>query len=274
MTEPRRGTADLGETRIAYEERGPPSADAMLFLHGWMADRTGFRQQISHFKGRYRCLNPDLPGHGESVAADGDCSVAYFADRMEKFLAFTGGASEAILVGHSLGALIALDMAGAGRVQPGAAILVDPAPIRKSQAMAAALRQTGEVIATKEASAALEGLIERVFFQPGDPPALKEDIRSAAARTDVAAAEAAWAQMIRYDGRAALARAACPLLFINADKPQNREADVRTAAPDVFWGRTVGSGHFHHRVVPHQVNAMMDDFLALTRRNAGFPQKL
>lgn len=114
--------------------------------------------------------------------------------------------------------------------------------------MTAALQRTTEIIAEKGPLAALDRLVDRVFFQPSDPPALKKNIRSTAARTNDMAAKAAWAQMIRYDGRTALAKAGCPLLFINADKPQNQETDIRTAARDVFWGRTIGSGHFNHRL--------------------------
>lgn len=131
MTKQRRGIADLGEVRIAYEESGLPNANAMLFLHGWMADRAGFRQQISHFEGRYRCLNPDLTGHGESAPADRDYGITYFSETMEEFLDYAR-VSKAILVGRSLGALIALEMAAVGHIKPAAAILVDP--LRSSKA--------------------------------------------------------------------------------------------------------------------------------------------
>ena len=40
-------------------------------------------------------------------------------------------------------------------------------------------------------------------------------------------------------------------------------ARVKELCPQVMVGQTIGAGHFHQLVVPDQVNAMIDRFLAV-----------
>ena len=39
---------------------------------------------------------------------------------------------------------------------------------------------------------------------------------------------------------------------------------LHALAPQILYGKTVGSGHFCQLEVPEQVNAMIDRFLAIT----------
>ncbi|TFW17495.1 alpha/beta fold hydrolase [Duganella callida] len=82
----------------------------VVFIHGALNDHTVWRAQSRHFAQHgYRVLTPDLPAHG---AAPGPAlgSVAAMADWL---LAQLDAAQigQAALVGHSLGALIALEAA-------------------------------------------------------------------------------------------------------------------------------------------------------------------
>jgi pimeloyl-ACP methyl ester carboxylesterase len=67
-----------------------------------------------------------------------------------------------------------------------------------------------------------------------------------------------------WDGRAALARCAVPVLLLRAELGADPDA-VRLQAlkPDLQVGVTVGAGHFHQIEVPDQVNAMIARFLSL-----------
>lgn len=53
-------------------------------------------------------------------------------------------------------------------------------------------------------------------------------------------------------------------MYIAADEAQPRSDMGRfhKMFPDVFYGKTVGSGHFCQLVVPEQIGAMVDRFLA------------
>ncbi|NDH62427.1 MAG: alpha/beta hydrolase [Alphaproteobacteria bacterium] len=90
--------------------RFDPARPLVIFLHGAGFDRTAWRLQTRFFAHHGRSvLAVDLPGHGWS---DGPAlpSIAALADWTAKLVDAIGLGSAA-LVGHSMGALVALDTA-------------------------------------------------------------------------------------------------------------------------------------------------------------------
>ncbi|MFZ5778929.1 MAG: alpha/beta fold hydrolase [Pseudomonadota bacterium] len=87
-----------------------PARPAVIFLHGAGFDRTGWRLQTRWFAHHGRSvLAVDFPGHGWS---EGPLlgSIAEMADWTATLIA-SAGLKQAALVGHSMGALVALDTA-------------------------------------------------------------------------------------------------------------------------------------------------------------------
>lgn len=101
------GRAVFGTTGGAHFD---PAKPAVIFLHGAGFDRTAWRLQTRWFAHHGRSvLAVDFPGHGwsdgpalTSIAAMADWTAALIAD---------AGVKQAALVGHSMGALVALDCA-------------------------------------------------------------------------------------------------------------------------------------------------------------------
>jgi pimeloyl-ACP methyl ester carboxylesterase len=87
-----------------------PAKPAVIFLHGAGFDHTAFALQSRWFAHHgFSVLAPDFPGHGRSAGPPLG-SIAAMADWTAALLA-AAGASEAKLVGHSMGSLAALAMA-------------------------------------------------------------------------------------------------------------------------------------------------------------------
>ncbi len=76
--------------------------------------------------------------------------------------------------------------------------------------------------------------------------------------------------VVGVDVRASALAVTVPTLFIGSSLPWIDLGRVHELRPDWFLGRTVGAGHFHHLLVPDQVNGMIDRFLASV--DAGFPE--
>jgi pimeloyl-ACP methyl ester carboxylesterase len=57
-------TIDADGVRVFYRQSGPPSAPAILLLHGFGASSHMFRDLIPRLATRYRVIAPDLPGFG------------------------------------------------------------------------------------------------------------------------------------------------------------------------------------------------------------------
>lgn len=101
-----------GYPAYAYTGGRPfdPQAPAILFVHGAAMDHS-----VWHYQARYLAhhgfgvLAVDLPGHGRSPG-NVRTTVAELADWIAAFIA-AAGVEKAHLVGHSLGALVALGVA-------------------------------------------------------------------------------------------------------------------------------------------------------------------
>jgi pimeloyl-ACP methyl ester carboxylesterase len=101
-----------GYPAYAYTGGRPfdPPAPAILFIHGAALDHSVWHYQARYLAHHgYGVLAVDLPGHGRSPGAVRK-SVAELADWIAAFLA-AACVGKAHLVGHSLGALVALDVA-------------------------------------------------------------------------------------------------------------------------------------------------------------------
>lgn len=108
----------------------PPAASReeipALFVHG-MVGYTGFWDHaLAHTARRRRAIALDLRGHGRSAPpADGDYSVERCADDAAAVLDALGLARVA-LVGHSYGALVALELAARRPTRVARLVLADP----------------------------------------------------------------------------------------------------------------------------------------------------
>jgi pimeloyl-ACP methyl ester carboxylesterase len=99
-----------------------PAGRAVVFLHGAGMDHTVWQFPARYFAHRGRAvLAPDLPGHG---ATDGPAlaTIAALAAWVDRLLAEVG-IGAAILVGHSMGAAVALAAAAAAPRVAGLALL-------------------------------------------------------------------------------------------------------------------------------------------------------
>jgi non-heme chloroperoxidase len=91
---------------LHYEEAG--TGAPVVFLHGvWMSGRF-FEGQLERFGARYRTVVPDLRGHGGSEHVHSGHTVDAYA-RDLRALVEALGLDGAVLVGWSMGALVAWD---------------------------------------------------------------------------------------------------------------------------------------------------------------------
>ena len=100
----------IGGQQLAYRQ-SPGTGRPVIFVHGNSASSSTWQGILDGPVGqRYRCLAPDLPGHGRSApAADaGGYSLPGYAALLAGF-ADAAGAADAVIVGWSLGGHIAIE---------------------------------------------------------------------------------------------------------------------------------------------------------------------
>jgi pimeloyl-ACP methyl ester carboxylesterase len=93
-------------------DRGTPDSDrrpTIIFLHGTRLTGASWATQVAGLGEEFRCLAPDLPGHG-SAAADA-FTVEGAARSIAALIERETGGGRAILVGLSLGGYVAMAVA-------------------------------------------------------------------------------------------------------------------------------------------------------------------
>jgi pimeloyl-ACP methyl ester carboxylesterase len=245
---------------LAYEEAGtgdPP----LVLVHGIACHRGFWEHQIKHFARHHRVLAVDLRGHGDSDAPADGYAMAELADDVA-WMCSQLGIVEPVVVGHSLGGLVALQM-GSGRANPiRGAVLIDPILVPETDRadvipeLVADLRGTDPIRVLRDYFAA--------FFGAHDDDRRMAWILEQASRTPPHVTSAVWEQSVRsWDDADALRRCTSPLLYLDAGTPNADLARAAALKPGLVIGRTVGSGHFSQMEVPDQVNAMIERFIAV-----------
>ena len=92
---------------IYYEVEGNGSP-ALIFVHGWSCDLSFWSDQVEHFAKSHLVATLDLAGHGRSGRADRVWSMANFAKDVSAVRSALS-IDEAILIGHSSGAIVSLE---------------------------------------------------------------------------------------------------------------------------------------------------------------------
>jgi pimeloyl-ACP methyl ester carboxylesterase len=92
---------------FAYEVSG--SGAPLVFLHGLTFDRASWQPVVDRLSGEFRCITVDLPGHGDSPGPPRRLS-----DVATEFRTLLGAldVERPLLVGHSMGAVLAVLYAG------------------------------------------------------------------------------------------------------------------------------------------------------------------
>ena len=109
---------------LAYDDAGS-GYPALVFVHGAACNRRFWCQQVPRFSSAHRVVAVDLRGHGESDAPSERYTVRLFADDLASTCTQLRIESP-LVIGHSLGGLVALDFASAYPDHVAAAVLIDP----------------------------------------------------------------------------------------------------------------------------------------------------
>lgn len=115
---------DVDGVGLAYDDEGSGDGAALVFIHGWTANRHRWDRQMDHFKSGRRVIRLDLRGHGESDKPVERYSIDGLAEDVRRLLDGRG-VERFIPVGHSMGGMIAQKLALAHPDRVERVVLVD-----------------------------------------------------------------------------------------------------------------------------------------------------
>ena len=108
----------------------------ILLVHGWCCDHTYLAPQREHFERHHRVVSVDLRGHGRSDKPAQDYTIAGFADDLAWVCAQLA-LEKPVVVGHSMGGIVAFDLAARYPDLPSAVVMLDAAVVLPAGARAA-----------------------------------------------------------------------------------------------------------------------------------------
>jgi len=135
MTRPAQDIHTFGSEGALHAVRlGDPAAPAIVFLHGITGSRRYWEKRVVSMARRHRLIIPDLLGFGLSPKPPVDYTVPRFRQGVRALMESEGIAGRPhVLVGHSLGALIAVDYAVAHGEDIEALVLINMPRFQSSE---------------------------------------------------------------------------------------------------------------------------------------------
>jgi pimeloyl-ACP methyl ester carboxylesterase len=241
------------------EARG--GAPPLVLVHGVGCDHSFMAPQFDAFGGTHRVVAVDLRGHGRSDKPQQVYTIPAFADDLAWVLRELA-LERPVVVGHSMGGAIGLELAGeqperlAGLVMLDSAVLPSPHVWAGVQPVIAALK-------TPDYQEAARRFFADAFFLPTDDAGRKAAVLAAMLATPQHVLASAFENIFAWDSAAAAARCRVPTLYVGSARPRGDVVRFGETCPTLVHGQIVGSGHFLQLEVPDQVNAMIRRFLAI-----------
>jgi pimeloyl-ACP methyl ester carboxylesterase len=236
----------------------------IILIHGWCCDHTYLAPQAEYFAALgHQIVSPDLRGHGLSDKPEQAYPIEVFADDIA-WLCTELKLARPILIGHSMGGIVAFDVAARYPDLLGAIAMLDAAIVLPTAARAA-IPAFLERLQGPDYADALRSFVGSIFFLPSDNSVRKIRILEQMATTPQHVMAGAYQGLGDYAADEARNRIVVPAVYIAANEPSPRSdmQRLKELIPHLSTGQTVGSGHFCQLEVPEQLNAMIARFLTV-----------
>jgi pimeloyl-ACP methyl ester carboxylesterase len=239
---------------------------AVLLVHGWAANENYWSAQIEPLAAHYTVVTLNLAGHGASGSNRSDWSIANYAQDVAA-VAHEIKNPQLILVGHSMGAAVALEATPLIGARVIGVIAVE------------ALRSVGQPpLGAKDIdrrvapfSADFIGetrkLVTESLFAPNSDAALRQKVAYDMSLERPTVAIPSMRSLLSMDLAGLLPAIHVPVYAINSDLAPTDAARIRKSLPDFSLDVLDHSGHFLMMEVPARFNPLLlKDVTAITAR--------
>lgn len=245
----------------SYRRAG--AGPVLVLVHGYLGGADQWQDMIAHFAADFDVIAPDLPGCGGNAGLQGPDRIADFAASVLALLDALD-VTEFTLLGHSMGGMIAQEMARLVPTRVTRLVLYGTGPL-------GLMPNRFEPIETSRERLRADGVertiarIGATWFRHGTAGQGFDLVASLGRQASTATALAALDAMAHWDGRAALAELGMPALVIWGDGDKSyRWPQVQAlweGLADVRLAVMPGTAHAAHLEKPALFNMLLADFL-------------
>ena len=256
---------DLVHLEYRVFGRGEP---AVILVHGWCGNADYWHTQIDALKGRYTVVALDLAGHGASGANRTDWSIANYAADVATIARLIPN-REIVLVGHSMGATVAL--AAVPRIGPR---VIGVVAVEALRSVGLPPLSPGEIAAKVAPFRAdfvgtTRALVTDQLFEKGADPLLVQKVAYDMSLRSPAVAVPTLEKLLGLDLATVLPAVHVPVYAINSDLAPTDAGRIRKSLPDFTLDVLPHSGHFLMLETPERFNPLLlKDVGALAARAA------
>jgi len=243
---------------LNYREAGE-GRPALILIHGWASRLDHWQPIVAPLARDHRVLRLDLRGHGRSEAPPSGYSMRQFADDTAA-LARSRRIRRAVVVGHSLGSTVALEMARRHPRLVAGVVMVDGILTQYATARTIEDLPLWRAFADQPYEEAMVELYSSFFPDPRDA-ALAERVVADAAKTPEHAALASFRASLTSNLPAIAKQVRQPVLYIDGGHNLRPAAAVHEILPRASYAQAALSGHFIQLEVPDQLAAMIRRFV-------------
>lgn len=234
---------EIGYRRMFYGVVG--DGEPILFIHGFPLSGLMWQPTVERIAG-WRCIVPDLRGHGQSEPSE-QASIEDFTDDLVGLLDASGEERPVVVCGLSIGGIIAFDFFRRYRMRTRALVLVDCRPTPESEdgkeqrekLAQAALRNGGRVAA--------DAMVDKLFAPTTDKTLKRHWHAVMAATPPVGVAATARALAARADSQPTLPQIDVPTLLVfgeeDAITPPDIGRQMQARIPGAQFDLIPGAGH-------------------------------
>jgi pimeloyl-ACP methyl ester carboxylesterase len=250
---------------IEYHVYGQGEPTVVL-VHGWACDENYWHAQIDALKPHYTVVTLNLAGHGASGSNRTDWSMAHYAQDVAAVVQHLP-ARQVVLVGHSMGADVALAATPLLGDRVIGVVAVE------------ALRSVGErPLTAREIDRRLapfssdfigetRNLVSSSLFEKGADPVLVQKVAYNMSLKSPAVAIPSMRSLLSMDLAALLPSIHVPVYAINSDIAPTDAVRIRKALPDFTLDVLDHTGHFLMLEDPARFNPLLlKDIAAITQR--------
>jgi pimeloyl-ACP methyl ester carboxylesterase len=259
-------TLSPDEVHIEYHLTGQ-GEPAVVLIHGWATDANYWHEQIPVLAAHYTVVAINLAGHGASGANRSDWSISNYAQDVNAVVRQIPN-TQLVLVGHSMGAAVAL--AATPLIGPRVVGVIAVEALRSVGAPPLSPAEIERRTAPFSADfiGATRRLVTESLFEKGADPTLVQKVAYDMSLEPPAVAVASMRSLLATDLTTLLPAVHVPIYVINSDLLPTDAARLRKSVPTLTLNVLDHSGHFLMLEAPRRFNPLLLQDVAAIAQHA------